>query len=256
MPLITHEQPNNWKALELMVAGILQEIGFNPVIRQKRIDLVRGYVNADVYAEDNTQTPKIIYLCECKHWSSKVPKTVIHSFRTVMQDFGANYGFIISEKGFQKGAIDAARNTNVDLVDWSKFQNIFFPRWLKCYSKEVVNELDELIQYTEPILGSALVRKLDSVTKDRTTRINRFKELRQEYMPIGTAVLALYGFLRFPNLFNEGVPPLRLNLSMDLEHANWIEFKSYKEYMDYLKNKGKEGLEKIEYVLNEANFRY
>jgi len=44
----------------------------------------------------------------------------VHGVRTVMQDVGANVGYIISTGGFQKGAYAAAAATNVELVTWEQ----------------------------------------------------------------------------------------------------------------------------------------
>ncbi|MDP2952194.1 MAG: hypothetical protein Q8O76_02615, partial [Chloroflexota bacterium] len=60
----------------------------------KEIETARGAVKIDVYAEDGRQKPSIIYLCECKHWRSGVTKTVVHAFRTVVSDYGVNWGLI------------------------------------------------------------------------------------------------------------------------------------------------------------------
>jgi hypothetical protein len=35
-------------------------------------------------------------LCECKYWRSAVPQAVIHGFRTVVGDIGANKGYAIA----------------------------------------------------------------------------------------------------------------------------------------------------------------
>ncbi len=58
-----------------------------------------------------------------------MPKTVVHAFRTVVTDDGANIGFMISRSGFQKGAYEAAEKSNVHLVDWYEFQALFLERW-------------------------------------------------------------------------------------------------------------------------------
>ncbi len=91
----------------------------------KHIETARGCVDIDVYAVDKTHAPELTYLCECKHWDRRVPQTVVHAFRTVVQDYGSNVGFVISKKGFQKGAFETVKNTNIRLVDWNEFQNTF-----------------------------------------------------------------------------------------------------------------------------------
>jgi hypothetical protein len=43
-----------------------------------------------------------------------------------MQETGAHRGYIISRVGFQAGAVEAARATNIELVTFAEFQNICF----------------------------------------------------------------------------------------------------------------------------------
>ena len=88
-------------------------------------------MDIDVYARDATREPTLTIVCECKHWQAAVPKNVVHGFRTVMDEAGANVGFIISANGFQSGALEAANNTNIHLVTWNEFQERFFDRWFE-----------------------------------------------------------------------------------------------------------------------------
>jgi hypothetical protein len=102
----------------------------------KKIESVRGSVNVDVYATTG-RIPSALVICECKYWSSPVPQSVIHSFRTVVNDVGANYGFVISKNGFQKGAYIAANNSNVILVNWLEFLDYFKEEWIKSMTLKV-----------------------------------------------------------------------------------------------------------------------
>lgn len=132
MNIITRTMPRDWKDLQQQVAEILKECGLETYL-ERTISTVRGTVEIDVYAEDKDQKPVATYLCECKHWKSSVPKTIVHSFRTVVSDYGANFGFIISSKRFQSGAYEAARKSNVKLLTWIEFQELFVERWISTY---------------------------------------------------------------------------------------------------------------------------
>jgi hypothetical protein len=50
MPLITSATPERWDELEDLVTAILNEAGL-AASRQVKINLTRGYVDIDVYAE-------------------------------------------------------------------------------------------------------------------------------------------------------------------------------------------------------------
>lgn len=91
---IIHETPNSWQNLELIIAKILKQCGLDTE-RGKHISKVRGTVNIDVFAKDNNCTPSSEYLVECKYWKNDIPQMVIHSFRTVVSDYGSQHGIII-----------------------------------------------------------------------------------------------------------------------------------------------------------------
>ena len=169
--------PKHWKALQADVAQILSECGFQ-VESNKTITTVRGKVDIDVFALDRSQTPPVIYLCECKLWNSNVPKREVHAFRTVVNDFGANWGLIISKKGFQSGAFEAAINTNLRLFNWQEFQSLFADRWYHEYMVPILKKVTlRLGWYTEPI-NSGSSRK--SATLSPAAQ-KRFSSLQKEY---------------------------------------------------------------------------
>ena len=57
------EPPKDWKDLELTVAKILNECGFDAE-RGKQILTVRGTVDIDVFAKDNSSIPPSEYLID------------------------------------------------------------------------------------------------------------------------------------------------------------------------------------------------
>lgn len=126
---IIEHTPSTWKELQELVAQILSDCGFQTEI-EKTIITLRGKVEVDVYAEKvNGFHSKV--LCECKYWNGNIPQSVVHSFRSVLGDYGASQGFIISKIGFQKGAYEAAFKSNMCLLNWDEFQQKFEPEWLK-----------------------------------------------------------------------------------------------------------------------------
>jgi restriction system protein len=186
--IIDHRLPKNWRDLQKQVAQILQECGLHSEI-EKDIQTVRGVVNIDVYAEDIGSQPKIIYLIECKHWQSAVPKTIVHAFRTVVADYGANWGFIVSSGGFQSGTFEAAANSNIRLLTWEKFQKLFVMRWIKNFMvPQLYKEIYPLVEYTEPI-NSRIFNKADKLDDNSH---HRFIELRKTFQDLAFLTLPLY----------------------------------------------------------------
>ena len=157
--MIFNDAPAGWQDLETLVCQILTECGCEAQ-RNKHIDLPRGGgANIDVYAVDGTREPRLLILCECKHWNSRVPQTVVHAFRTVVHESGAHVGYIVSSAGFQQGAIESAEGTNIHLVTWEQFQAAFYERWFDAMESKleiVGSEVAELSDYFHPRTTSVL----------------------------------------------------------------------------------------------------
>jgi hypothetical protein len=149
VPPIEVSPPSRWADLQEVVARILRECGLEASTNQA-VPLARGSVNVDVYARDKSTTPVSTIIVECKLWKKRVPIHVVHSFRSVVSDAGANVGVIVSMAGAQRGALEAAEHTNVQLVDWVHFQETFVRRWCQNFFLPTIQtEADPLIEYTE-----------------------------------------------------------------------------------------------------------
>ena len=65
------------------------------------------------------------WLIECKYRSRPIGKHEVQAFKTVIDDIGADHGYILSERGFQKGAISMASTFNISLSSLSHLQEQF-----------------------------------------------------------------------------------------------------------------------------------
>ena len=146
--LIEDCEPNTWQELEDWVTRILSEAGFRAQ-RGRALETARGSVNVDVVAFDDAITPPVLTFFECKYWKEPVTQTVVHAFRTIVIDSGANTGLIVSRRGFQSGAEAAAQFSNIRLLDWCEFQELYAERWISKYmNRQVSSALDPLHEYT------------------------------------------------------------------------------------------------------------
>ena len=145
---LTSEEPSTWKELQDLVCKYLNEAGYEAV-SPKTIETVRGEVEVDVYATAKHELIRS-FICECKHWKSAVPKEKVHAFRTVVQDSGATLGILISKGGFQSGAVEAARCSNVLLKDWDGFLAMIADQWLFQRLLRLKQTCGPLAFYTSP----------------------------------------------------------------------------------------------------------
>ncbi|AWM91709.1 restriction endonuclease [Pseudomonas sp. 31-12] len=65
---------------------------------------------------------EITWIVEAKNWSNNVSKEKVMALLSIVQDIGADRGFIISNKGFQKAALECVRNTNITLANFEEFK--------------------------------------------------------------------------------------------------------------------------------------
>lgn len=198
--MITEREPENWRELQSEVARILTECGMHSDV-EKTIPLARGTAEIDVIAVETIQGRTSTIFCECKLWKNSVPQSVIHAFRTVVAEGGANVGYVITSSDFQRGAFAAADLTNLRLLTWADFQAEFEATWIERYLRpEVTKRLDALFSLVEPILPRAF-DELDEVAKVK------FLELREKYFELGWTAMM---FTTYFKLVHPDVPDLPL----------------------------------------------
>jgi restriction system protein len=189
--VITAIPPTDWRDLQQQVARIFQESGLEAEV-EKEIVTVRGGTTVDVFARDLGQLQPITYLCECKHWQTPVRRGEVNAFLTTIAGYGANCGLIVSSGGFQSGAYEAAKNTNIRLLTWPEFQEMFVGLWVKAFMKQRLRaELEPLLEYMVPSYPFGFI-----LTPDARREI---KSLRQKYADL----VSLGESLVYIKVFNE-----------------------------------------------------
>ncbi len=144
--IFTNTEPNSWLDLQNKVTQYLNEAGYKAV-SPLTINTVRGSVEVDVYIEAPDELVKKI-ICECKYWKTPVSKEKVHAFRTVVADSGAALGIMISKEGFQSGAVEAAKLSNVVLLTWDQFTTLISRKWMREQTKLLRKEQRAIYVYT------------------------------------------------------------------------------------------------------------
>lgn len=105
----------NWKQYQEEVAELFRSLGFTTTV-EAQVSGARGVHKIDVHATQAAYGFKITWIVECKYWNKAVPKEKILVLSQIAADVGADRAFLLSESGFQSGAILATQNTNVTLT--------------------------------------------------------------------------------------------------------------------------------------------
>jgi hypothetical protein len=173
--MIYSTDPSDWRDLQDKVATIIRVCGCDADV-ERTIETVRGKVDVDVHAVDLSSSPRLTYLCECKYWSTAVPKGVVHGFRTVVSDYGAYVGFLVSRNGFQSGAYEAAHNSNVRLLNWFEFQEVFVDRWKEGRYAALRQVFEVLFEYYD-----ILSAPIGNAVSGNSDRINEYGALLKRF---------------------------------------------------------------------------
>jgi restriction system protein len=104
-----------------------------------KVEGVRGTSNIDVLVESKHMGTDFRWFVEAKYWNSNVTKEIVHAFFTVVQNNGADRGFIISKLGFQSGAIEAAKHTNISLHTFDELKKLTSHLFLTEILKQYLN---------------------------------------------------------------------------------------------------------------------
>lgn len=219
--IITKEEPTSWQDLQDKVCKYLNQAGYKAETT-KVIELVRGKVEVDVLATTDDEMLKQ-FICECKYWEIPVPQEKIHAFRTVVQDSGSMLGIFISKAGYQKGAVEAARCSNVILKDWNGFIEMISHKWLK-------NRFQKLLEVCAPL--SVYTDFLD-VPLDKLSRKEKeqYNLLEKKYIP-------LYLLIKSFEMGTRRVD--------ELVEINGMRFDDFNGLFNYLGKMIKEGIEEYE----------
>jgi len=103
-----------WRTYQQQAANFFRKLGFTAQVEHE-VEGARGVHKVDAYIEGAIHGIPFKWIVECKAWNSNIPKEKVMALAAIVQDIGADKGFLLSETGFQSGAVRAANKTNISL---------------------------------------------------------------------------------------------------------------------------------------------
>jgi hypothetical protein len=119
-----------WYQFQEDICSYFKSIGASAETNIK-VQGVRTSHDIDVLIKTKFLGQNLTWIVEAKKWKERVNKLHVLALRTIADDIGADRAFIISEAGFQSGAYEAAKNTNIKLKTFDE---------LKIETKELIEE--------------------------------------------------------------------------------------------------------------------
>jgi hypothetical protein len=105
----------DWRGYQEAVAAFFRERGCTATV-EAPITGARATHKVDVYVTFRQYGVECRWIVECKLWKGQVEKENVLTLKGIVEDVGADRGIIFCENGFQSGARDATRYTNILLV--------------------------------------------------------------------------------------------------------------------------------------------
>jgi Restriction endonuclease len=105
-----------WEQYQHDTAELLRELGFTAVVNDSLAE-PNGTVHAvDVSARRTLAGVDLLWVVECKLWNTQaVPMEKVAALKAIVDWVGADRGLLMSETGFQSGAIRMAMQKNITL---------------------------------------------------------------------------------------------------------------------------------------------
>lgn len=105
-----------WEQYQHRAAGLLRELGFSAEVDARLTEANGAFHAIDVAARRTIAGVDVLWIVECKYWKTPIPIGKVRELRGTVFDLGADRGLLMSESGFQSGAIRTARQKNITLT--------------------------------------------------------------------------------------------------------------------------------------------
>jgi len=102
---------------------------------------VRGVHKVDVLVRLTHFGLNVIWIVECKLWKTAVPKDKVLTLQQIVQDIGADRGLLMSESGFQAGAIRCTQSSNITLSSLAELKEVAIEELYKARLKSISHRL-------------------------------------------------------------------------------------------------------------------
>ena len=104
-----------WHDYQERAAEFFRTLGMDTNV-DERLEGVRDHHDVDVVVRATRAGIEQLWVVECKLWRRSVSKLHVNALANIVQDVGADHGIMLSETGFQAGAIRQALSSNITLT--------------------------------------------------------------------------------------------------------------------------------------------
>jgi len=182
-----------WRQYQRDVAEHFQQLGFSVAVEEK-IDGARGSHVVDVVARIEMFGVLVCWIVECKLWNRPVEKENVLSLFQIAQDVGADRAFLMSESGFQAGAVRHVINTNVTLASLDELNELSQQALTKLIIGRLRREIFTARERLHPILWAIQDKPSDQLRSIYNIVVNLLAACLETEMTLNRAVGNVYPF--------------------------------------------------------------
>ncbi|MGO0578033.1 restriction endonuclease [Ornithinimicrobium panacihumi] len=110
-----------WQDYQESAAALFRSVGLEATT-DERLDGVRGAHDVDVVVRSRLAGLEQLWVVECKWRRRRVEKLHVTALAEIVRDVGADRGVLLSEVGFQAGAVRMAHKSNVTLTSLAELR--------------------------------------------------------------------------------------------------------------------------------------
>ena len=155
-----------WRQYQERTASLFRSLGYKADVEAK-LNGARARHVIDVLVTLTIGGVEIRWIVECKHWRKRVSKLHTVALAEIVKDVGADRAFLLSEFGFQSGAISAARYTNISLTSLEELKSAAFDTLRQIRSLEFLRRKADLERQLRGLLfdeqGNVLTTEFEEV---------------------------------------------------------------------------------------------
>ncbi|MEK6327994.1 MAG: restriction endonuclease [Actinomycetota bacterium] len=145
----------DWREYQEEAGSFFRSLGMDAVVEES-IKGARSSHDVDVAVRFTAFGVQQLWVVECKLWKEAVDKSQVLVLKGVLDDIGADRGFLLSESSFQSGAVTAARMSRITLTNLADLhlnaeEDLQAARWDELYRRlvRVRDQIHELTVVTD-----------------------------------------------------------------------------------------------------------
>jgi len=143
-----------WHDYQEEVAEFFRKLGCDVEV-DARVQGARAKHNIDVWVKFHRYGFEIKWAIDCKQHKEPIRLEKASALREIVVDIGADHGVLLAESGFQPGAKDVVKSTNISLRTFEELRELAKPDLLS----NILRKLEEKAERLDELMSDLFIPK-------------------------------------------------------------------------------------------------